>query len=83
MITKIHNGDVLTCLTYGQTEYWHVGEVRPTPPYFLNGNQVNCTASVYDVTGEDEVNAQSPVITDSANKLYAPGPRPRNIVRRK
>lgn len=83
MITKIGSGDVLTCLTYGQTEYWHLGEVKPTPPYFMNGNQVSCTASVYDVTGDDELNPNGTVITDSNNRVYAPGPRPRNIVRRK
>lgn len=83
MITKIGSGDVLTCLTYGQTEYWYLGEVRPQPPYTMNGNQVNCTVSIYDVTGDDELNPSTPVIMDAANRAYAPGPRPRNIVRRK
>lgn len=82
MMTKIQLGDVLTVLKYGNTEYYHLGEVKPIAPYYMNGNQVNCISYVYDVTGDDELNPNGTVITDSSNKVYAPGPRPRNIVRR-
>lgn len=83
MMTKIQSGDVLTVLKYGNTEYFYLGEVRPTAPYYMNGNQVTCTTYIYDVTGDDELNPNGTVITDSDNRVYAPGPRPRNIVRRK
>lgn len=79
----IQNGDVLTCLTNGTNEHWYLGEIRPTPPYTINGIQVNCTASVWDVQGNDYLEPSTPVIIDAANKVFAPGPRPKNIIRRK
>ena len=85
MVTKLHAGIKLTTVEVAGTEYWRVGEARPTPPYFQNGNQVNGVARSYEVIGEDEIDLGTVnEVLDNNDKVFKPliGPRPRNVVRR-
>lgn len=85
MMTKLHSGNVLTTIEVAGTEYWRVGELKPTRPYFQNGNQVSGKASIYDVTGDDEINLGTVnEVLDYNNKVFKPliGGRPRNIYKR-
>jgi hypothetical protein len=85
MNIKLVSGDVLTCLEYGGGEFFYKGKITPEAPLTYNGNVVTCNTSMWDVTGNCELTvSQTNVIVDNNVKVfnYAPGPRPRNIVRR-
>lgn len=85
MKTKLQAGAVLTTVEVSGTEYWRVGELRPTPPYFQNGNQVNGVARSYKAQGDDEIELGTVnEVLDNNGKTFKPliGGRPRNILRR-
>lgn len=85
MVTKLHAGNVLTTVEVAGTEYWRVGQSKPIPPYFQNGNQVTGKTSTYDVTGDDEIDLGTVnEVLDNNGKVYKPliGGRPRNIYKR-
>jgi hypothetical protein len=84
MKEKLNQGDTLTCIEYNHTEYWKKGLVTPVAPLTLNGDKITPTSiSQWDVTGESELATSSPSIFDANQVAYGPGPRPRNIVRRR
>jgi hypothetical protein len=85
MNIKLVAGDILTCLEYGGKEFFAKGKILPKAPCTYNGNTITCNTSTWDVTGNCELTvSQTDFIVDNNVVLfgYAPGPRPRNIVRR-
>lgn len=84
MKQNLNQGDTLTCIEHNGTEYWKTGIVTPVAPFELNGNKVTPSgATYYDVTASSELTTGTPSIFDANQVAYGPGPRPRNIVRRK